>query len=85
MCLIMTPFVKPVTATQLLFTYLIPVIPLVYAWDGQTSIMRTYTFDDIKELIGEQDESSYIWEISDAKKPNGKKAGYYVLGYPVGK
>jgi len=83
MSLIMTLFVRPLSFTQLLFTYLIPIIPLVYAWDGQTSLMRTYTFEDIESLLGERNDNKYVWEISEAKKPNGKKAGYYILGYPV--
>lgn len=85
MVLFMTPFVRPFTWKQLLFTYFIPVIPLVYAWDGQASTMRTYTFEDIRDdLLGEiEDSDHYVWEISKAKKKNGKNLGYYVLGYPV--
>lgn len=83
MSLCMTPFVKPLRFQQLLFTYIIPVIPLVYAWDGQASLMRTYTFDDIKELLGNRTNSKYTWEIANALKENGKKAGYYILGYPT--
>ena len=81
MSLIMTPFVRPLTITQIIFTYLIPIIPLVYAWDGQTSIMRTYTFEDIKSLLGENKDGSYVWEINQAKNSNGRKAGYYIFGY----
>ena len=83
MALIMTPFVKNLTWRQVLFTYLIPVIPIVYAWDGQASLVRTYTFDDVKSLIGDYNEEEYAWEIKDAHKPNGKKTGYYILGYPL--
>ena len=83
MVFLMTPFVRPLTFTQLIFTYVIPIIPIVYAWDGQASIMRTYTFQDIEVLIGQRDNDRYAWEISNAKKKNGKKAGYYVFGYPI--
>ncbi|MEM9361688.1 MAG: hypothetical protein AAGA43_03585 [Bacteroidota bacterium] len=82
MSLCMTPFVKPLTFQQLFFTYILPVIPLIYAWDGQASLMRTYTFEDVKELLGNRTNTNYAWEIADAKKENGKKAGYYILGYP---
>jgi hypothetical protein len=82
MSLIMTPFVRPLTLSQIVFTYLIPVIPIVYAWDGQASIMRTYTFEDIKALLGERKNESYVWEIGQARKSNAKKAGYYIFGYP---
>ncbi len=83
MSLIMTLFVRPLTISQVVFTYLIPIVPLVYAWDGQASLVRTYTFDDIKELIGQMDNSNYHWEVDDARKANGKNAGYYIMGYPT--
>ncbi len=82
MSLVMTLFVRPLKFSQILFTYLIPIIPLVYAWDGQASLMRTYTFKDIKDLIGNSDGNEYHWIIDDAEKANGKKIGYYIIGYP---
>lgn len=82
MVLFMTPFVKPLTWKQLLFTYLIPIIPIVYAWDGQASTMRTYTFNDIKKLLDNSQDNRYIWKMGKAKKKNGKNLGYYLLGYP---
>ncbi|MEM6877738.1 MAG: hypothetical protein AAF544_04205 [Bacteroidota bacterium] len=81
MALFMTPFIRPLRAQQLVFTYLIPLIPLIYAWDGQASIMRTYTFEDIKSLLGEQRNPDYTWVMAPAMKKNGKKAGYYLFGY----
>ena len=82
MSLVMTLFVRPLKLSQLFFTYLIPIIPLIYAWDGQASLMRTYTFEDVKELIGNSNENDYVWTIDDAQKTNGKKLGYFILGYP---
>ena len=83
MALFMTPFAKHLSWKQLLFTYLIPIIPLCYAWDGQASTMRTYTFKDIEGLLQEfKSIDDYTWKISKAKKANGKNLGYYVLGLP---
>ncbi|EDP72126.1 hypothetical protein FBALC1_13532 [Flavobacteriales bacterium ALC-1] len=82
MVLFMTPFVKPLSWKQILFTYLIPIIPLCYAWDGQASIMRIYTFKDVEYLIRDFKNESYTWEIAKAKKANGKTIGYYILGLP---
>jgi len=80
MALVFTPFSRPLSIRQIFFTYLIPIIPLVYAWDGQASTMRTYTFDDLKSILPKS--SNYNWEMDIAKKSNGKKVGYYLLGYP---
>ena len=84
MSLVLTLFVRPMTLSQLFFTYLIPVIPLIYAWDGQASLMRTYTFKDVEKLLGaSMDSEDYVWEIEDASTIDGKQAkGYYIMGYP---
>lgn len=82
MVVFMTPFVRPMTWKQLVFTYLIPLIPLAYAWDGQASNMRTYAIHDYGELLRNIKEDGYIWKIAPAVKRNGKKMGYYVLGTP---
>ena len=82
MALVMTLKVRPLGFKQVIFTYLIPVIPLIYAWDGQASLMRTYTLKDIEELLGPKRASDYNWDTQQATKANGKKAGYYVFGYP---
>lgn len=81
MSLVMTLFVRPLSLTQIIFTYIIPIIPITYAWDGQASLMRTYTFDDIKTILPEK-QDHYVWVIEDAKKSNGKTLGYYIMGYP---
>ena len=83
MSLVMTLFIRPLTLSQVIFTYIIPLIPIVYAWDGQASLMRTYTFDDIKTLFSENDNPNYKWTMADATKPNGKKLGYYISGLPT--
>lgn len=82
MVLFMTPFVRPLSWQQLLFTYLIPVIPLVYAWDGQASLVRMYSFSDIEEILGDFSSDEYSWEVAPAPKANGKELGYYILGLP---
>lgn len=82
MALLMTPFVNPLTTKQLIFTYLIPIIPICYAWDGQASMPRTYTFNDINLMLEDIKDDNYSWKISPAKKANGKNSGYYILGLP---
>ncbi len=80
MSIVMTIFVRPFTWQQLLFT-IIPIIPIIYAWDGQASLMRTYTFEDIESLLEGNQNENYVWEIDDAKNAKGKKVGYFIKGY----
>lgn len=82
MTLFLTPFVRPMTWQQLVFTYILPIIPICYAWDGQASLPRTYAFKDLEYLTSDLNEG-YTWEIEVARKASGQKAGYYVLGIPL--
>ena len=43
LCLFITLKVRPMTWQQIVFTYLIPIIPICFAWDGAVSNARTYT------------------------------------------
>ena len=79
---LMTPFVKSLTLSQVLLTYLIPVIPLVYAWDGQASLMRNYSFKDIESLLEGVKNPRYCWTLAPAKKASGKNLGYFIMGLP---
>lgn len=83
MVFFMTPFVRPLKIEQILLTYIIPVIPICYAWDGQASLPRIYTLNDIDELLEGLNSDNYIWEKGPAINAKGKKQGYYIKGYPA--
>ena len=83
MSLIITPFVKPMKWYQLVFTYLIPIIPIFYAWDGQASMPRIYAFKDIEEMLEEIKTPDYQWEMGHALNRKGKKSGIYIIGIPT--
>ncbi len=83
MVFFMTPFVKPLSWRQIVFTYLIPIIPICYAWDGQASLPRMYTLSDMKELLKGLESENYQWEMGDVKKENNKNMGTFVLGCPI--
>jgi hypothetical protein len=82
MVLFMTPFVKPLTFYQIFFTYFIPVIPISYAWDGQASMPRIYTLNDLDILLEGIDSKGYHWEKGPAINKKGKAQGYFLLGTP---
>lgn len=80
MALFITPMVRPVTWQQLVFTYLIPVIPLCFAWDGAVSNARTYTHGDMDLLLQGLQADDYRWEKGTIKGTTNK---LYLLGFPV--
>ncbi len=84
MTFLFTPLVRPFTWQQFTFTYLIPILPLMIAWDGAVSNARTYTINDMKILLeGLEDDTNYKWEMDSLKGKGGNKL--YLLGLPQNK
>lgn len=79
--LFITPLVRPLTWQQIVFTYLIPVLPIIIAWDGAVSNARTYTLGDLDVLLeGIGESKTYTWEKGTLKGKGGNKL--YLLGHP---
>lgn len=83
MVFFMTPFVRPLKWHQLVLTYLIPIIPICYAWDGQASMPRIYALEDIDALLEGLHGNDYVWSKGYPLKKNGKKLGTYLKGSPL--
>ena len=81
LALLLPPFVRPLCFRQLFFTYVIPLVPLFYAWDGAASVPRVYSRDDLGELLDAIRCDEYAWETGRAEK--GEGTGFYLLGRPV--
>ena len=79
--LLTTPFIRPFKIGRLLFTYLIPVLPLVVMWDGIISVLRTYTVEELNSLILElSHHEQFDWDVGIAK---GKPLDVgFLLGTP---
>jgi len=75
-----TPFFRPFRISRLLFTYIIPLIPICTIWDGLVSILRLYEPNDLRKLVKEIDSATYHWEIGKAKHRLGFRL-LYLLGY----
>jgi len=79
-CLFVTIKVRPMTWQQIVFTYLIPIIPLCFMWDGAVSNVRTYTLKDMEVLLKDLESKDYTWETGAIEgKPSGK---LYLIGKP---
>ena len=77
--MIATPFIKPFFIGRIVFTYLIPIVPIIVLWDGVVSSLRTYSEDEMKELISTLNNSkNYDWEIGKVK--SGPGSILYLLG-----
>lgn len=74
----LAPTIHPLSMWKLLLTYVIPLIPLLVAFDGMVSCLRTYTPEEVISMAGESD---YKWRSGIEESPNGPIT--YVIGYPV--
>ena len=72
---------KGLTLPQVFFTYIIPIIPICFAWDGAVSNARTYTMDDIEVILSKIRKPEYTWEPGVLKGKKSKKM--YLIGYPT--
>jgi hypothetical protein len=78
-----TLFIRPFRWSRLLWTYLVPVMPLVLLFDGLVSCFRAYTVEDLRELTLDLDSDHYTWEIG--RLPTRLKPIHitYLIGVPV--
>ena len=75
-----TPRIRPFRWSRLLWTYLIPIIPLVLLFDGVVSCLRTYRPQELQEIVEKLTPSNYQWETGELA---GKRAPLtYLIGYP---
>ena len=82
--LLTTPFIRPFRLERLLFTYLIPFVPLTCFWDGFVSQLRAYTPDELRGLADSLGGVGYEWKagkvsVSGSGPPNLT----YLVGRPV--
>lgn len=81
--LVTLPWLRPFRWTHLLWGYVLPVAPLVYAWDGAVSNVRTYGPDELRVLAGGADpEGAYEWDIGQLVVPKAPAPITYLVGWP---
>ena len=51
MLFVCTPWIRPFRWSRLLWTYLIPIIPVVLLFDGVVSCLRTYRPQELREIV----------------------------------
>jgi hypothetical protein len=77
-----TPFIRPFRWSRLLWTYLIPLVPLVTLFDGMISCLRTYNVEELRQLIKSLQPHDYQWDIGTLKGRGNPIAITYLIGVP---
>lgn len=82
--LLFTPFVRPFRWSRLLFTYLVPLIPLLVLFDGTMSMLRLYLEDDLRELLPRvPGHETFAWDIG-VTPIMGRLGVMHLVGTPLG-
>jgi len=74
------PLIRPFSISRLLWTYVIPVIPLVLLFDGLVSCLRAYSQKELAELVGQVKSGEYVWQIGE--QPGGLAPITFLIGIP---
>ncbi len=81
--LVTAPFVKPFRFERIIFTYLLPVLPVVTFFDGFMALFKIYAPKDLDELTASIETKDYYWRSGKLDNGRGGKI-IYLIGYPVG-
>jgi len=78
-----TPWVRPFRWTRLLWTYVIPIIPLVLMHDGVVSCLRSYRPSEMLDIVSELSASGdYEWQAGEIAANFLQPPVTYLIGYP---
>jgi hypothetical protein len=80
--LLLTPFIRPFRWSRLALTYLVPVLPALFTFDGVVSNLRTYTPDELQAMTRPLQRDDYRWEVGQVRHPLLPTKVSYLLGLP---
>jgi hypothetical protein len=81
--LFLTASIRPVKASQLFFTYVIPLIPVLMFWDALVSHLRTYSPAELLEMTAGLQSPDYVWETGELAVPHVTGAFPWLTGHPI--
>ncbi|MCU0636413.1 MAG: hypothetical protein MUE41_16210 [Gemmatimonadaceae bacterium] len=81
--LAVTPWIRPFRWERLLWTYLVPLVPLTCWWDGMVSTLRAYTPDELAALAAATHAEDYAWQSGRVAVTSPPCRLTYLLGWPT--
>jgi hypothetical protein len=79
-CWYLTPRIRPFRWSRIVWTYLLPAVPLTLLVDGILSCLRSYSLDDLRELTEGLGDEEYRWEVGEEQ--GGRVGITYLIGRP---
>jgi hypothetical protein len=71
---------RPVRWERILWNCVVPVVPAILWIDGILSCLRSYSVEDLRELVAGLSAPDYSWQIGEAR--GGRVAILYLVGVP---
>lgn len=78
----LTPFIRPVRWQRLLWTYVLPLVPLICWWDGVVSQLRAYRPDELEAMVDELPSNGFHWRIGATRSAFYRGCVTFLIGYP---
>ena len=78
---LVTPFMRPFRWRRLLWTYLVPVVPVVAVLDGIVSVLRSYSPAELAALTAHLGSPEYVWETGRVRSFGALRITF-LLGWP---
>ena len=79
-----TPFIRPFRWHRLLWTYVVPLVPLTCWWDGVVSQLRAYRPAELERLANAAASDTYTWRAGQVPIASTPGQLTYLLGVPNG-
>ncbi len=76
------PFLRPLRWRTIVFTYLLPIIPVGVLFDGIVSCLRTYSPAELDELVEPLRGNGYTWDVGEASGGLWRPPITYLIGCP---
>ncbi len=76
-----TPSIQHYKWSRFFWTYIIPVVPLAFTWDALASHLRSYSIEELNQLISEVKVPNYTWEIGQIKSEKKYLNITYLFGF----
>ena len=80
--LLYTPLIRPFRWSRLVWTYVVPIVPLVLLFDGVVSCLRSYSPRELLEIAGTLGRSEYEWKAGVIPGASGRMPVTYLVGWP---
>lgn len=80
--LLFTPFIRPFRWSRLVWTYLVPLLPLLIWFDATISCLRTYTPAELRRMADEVGGGEFDWEIGAHRAWPLPTSLVYLIGIP---